>query len=169
MKIRQETEQDYPEVYRLIAEAFSTAEHTDGKEQDLVAALRKGSAFIPQLSLVADTGTDLAGHILFSKAKVGEDTVLALAPLSVKPSYQRQGVGRALIEEGHKIAARLGYPYCLVLGSEYYYPKFGYLPAEQFGIEIPEGMPKANFMAIRLLENAKPIRGAVTYAREFGL
>ncbi|MFR8035450.1 MAG: GNAT family N-acetyltransferase [Lachnospiraceae bacterium] len=31
--------------------------------------------------------------------------VLALAPLSVKPRYQRQGVGTALILEGHKIAA----------------------------------------------------------------
>ena len=32
---------------------LSGAEHSDGNEQDLVAALRKGGAHIPKLSLVA--------------------------------------------------------------------------------------------------------------------
>ena len=51
--IRQETPEDYKEVYELIAEAFASAEHADGNEQDLVVALRKGNSFIPELSLVA--------------------------------------------------------------------------------------------------------------------
>ena len=38
MRIRQEAVKDYEEVYRLIQEAFATAEHADGNEQDLVAA-----------------------------------------------------------------------------------------------------------------------------------
>ena len=63
----------------------------------------------------------------------------------------------------------MGYQYALVLGSDTYYPRLGYLPAVQFGIEIPDGMPSANFMAIKLQENAKPINGAVTYAKEFGI
>ena len=41
MFIRQETEKDYKEVYQLVKEAFATAEHADGNEQDLVEALRK--------------------------------------------------------------------------------------------------------------------------------
>ncbi len=44
MLIRQESYKDYKEIYKLIEEAFSTAEHTDGNEQDLVAALRKGNS-----------------------------------------------------------------------------------------------------------------------------
>lgn len=44
--IRQETPEDYKEVYELIAEAFASAEHADGNEQDLVVALRKGNSFI---------------------------------------------------------------------------------------------------------------------------
>ena len=53
MNIRQETPKDYPEVYQLVKEAFASAEHADGNEQNLVEALRKGDAFLPELSLVA--------------------------------------------------------------------------------------------------------------------
>ena len=102
MRIRQEKPEDYEEVYELVREAFASAEHADGNEQDLVEALRKGDAFIPELSLVAEEGGQLAGHILFTRARVGEVEVLALAPLSVRPAFQRQGVGTALIEEGHR-------------------------------------------------------------------
>lgn len=169
MLIRQEIVSDYQEVYDLITQAFATAEHADGNEQDLVVALRKGNAFIPELSLVAEVDNKLAGHILFTKAKVNNDTVLVLAPLSIKPQYQKQGVGTALITEGHRIAKKLGYQYSLVLGSETYYSRVGYVPAVQFGIEVPEGIPAENFMAIKLQENIKTISGAVTYAKEFGM
>lgn len=170
MHIRQETIHDYNAVYSLVKEAFATAEHSDGTEQDLVTALRKNKeAFIPELSLVAEDKETITGHILFTKMKVGSDTVLALAPLSVKPEYQRQGIGTALIREGHRIAAELGYAYVVVLGSETYYPRVGYRPAEEFGISIPEGIPPQNYMAIKLLPQAKPIHGDVTYAKEFGM
>lgn len=167
MLIRRETDRDYQEVYELIAEAFAAAEHADGSEQDLVVALRKGDAFIPELSLVAEINKELVGHILFTKAKVNDDNVLVLAPLAVKPQYQKQGVGTALIVAGHKIAKELGYAYSLVLGSETYYPRVGYVPAEQVGIEVPKGVPAKNFMAIQLQENAKAIHGSVAYAKEF--
>lgn len=168
MFIRQEMKNDEKEVYKLIEKAFAAAEHADGNEQDLAAALRKGTSFIPELSLVAEINGEIAGHIMFTKAKVGRDEILALAPLSVKPQYQRRGVGTALIMEGHRIAKQRGYEYSLVLGSEKYYPRAGYLPAEQFGIEVPKDIPSENFMAIKLQENAKPISGAVVYAKEFG-
>ncbi len=169
MLIRQETSNDYEKVYYVVKQAFASAEHSDGNEQDLVEALRKSSAFIPQLSLVAEIDGKIVGHILFTEAKVGSDIVLILAPLSVLPECQRQGVGTALIRKGHEIGKELGYEYSLVLGSEKYYPRFGYLPAVQFGIKVPEGMPSINFMAIQLQEHARPISGTVTYAKEFGI
>lgn len=169
MIIRQETERDYVRVYSLIKTAFKTAQHSDGNEHNLVRALRKGRAFVPALSLVAEVEGKIAGHILFTEAKVGNNTVLALAPLSVLPEYQQRGIGSALIKEGHEIAGKMGYQYSLVLGSETYYPRFGYLPAARFGIEVPEGIPSANFMALPLQKDAGPVCGAVTYAGEFGL
>ena len=92
MRIRHEKPEDYEEVYELVREAFASAEHADGNEQDLVEALRKGDAFIPELSLVAEEGGQLAGHILFTRARVGEVEVLALAPLSVPPCFFRDRV-----------------------------------------------------------------------------
>ena len=167
--IRQEVQGDYAQVHKLIAEAFASAEHSDGNEQDLVKSLRKGSAFIPELSLVAEINGELAGHILFTKAAVGQEEVLVLAPLSVRPGYQRQGIGTALVRRGHEIAVELGYRYSMVLGSELYYPRFGYVPAESMGVNTPEDIPPCNFMAARLLENAEPIRGELIYAKEFAI
>lgn len=169
MIIRQENVNDYKEVYKLITEAFETAEHADGNEQDLVVALRKGNAFIPELSLVAEENEQIVGHIMFTKMMVGNDEVIALAPLSVKPSFQRQGIGKALIAEGHRIAKELGYSYAVVLGSQTYYLKSGYSLAKDFGIKIPNGITEENYMAIKLQNDAKPISGAVTYANEFGI
>lgn len=169
MIIRQEAEKDFDEIYQLVTEAFKTAAHSDGNEQDIVSALRKGKDLVPKLSLVAEIEGKLAGHIMFSKAKVGEDTVLVLAPLSVIPEYQKIGVGTALVKEGHRIAKELGYWHVLVLGSDSYYQRFGYRPAEQFGVVVPEGIPSDNFMAIKLQEDVKQISGKVAFAKEFGM
>ena len=169
MLIRKEEPKDYEIIYSLIKDAFVSAEQSDGNEQDLVNALRKGEAFLPDLSLVAEIDGKIAGHILFTRAKVGNDAVLALAPLSVLPEYQRRGVGIALIKEGHRIARELGYPYSVVLGSERYYPKAGYLPAEQFGIKPPFDVPYENFMAYRIKEDAPHLQGTMKYAKEFGI
>ena len=169
MLIRTERPDDYESVYSVVKNAFASGKHTDGNEQELVNALRKGEAFVPELSLVAETGGTIAGHILFTRAKVGEHTVLALAPLSVLPAYQRRGIGISLIKEGHKIAEELGYAYSVVLGSPNYYPKAGYLPAGMFGIEPPFDVPEENFMVCKLREDASGVHGIMTYAKEFGI
>lgn len=167
--IRREEEKDYGAVEALVRRAFETAEHADGTEQDLVRALRKGTAYLPALSLVAEIDGRPVGHILFTKAEVGGVEVLALAPLSVLPEYQRQGVGTALIRAGHQIAGELGYGWSVVLGSETYYPRMGYRPADTFGIRAPFAVPRENFMACRLTEGAPAVRGTLRYAREFGI
>ena len=86
----------------MIKAAFDSAEHADGNEQDLVDALRKGDSYIPELSLVAEIDGKIVWHIMFTKLRIGNSTQLALAPLSVLPEYQKQGVGTALIHEGRQ-------------------------------------------------------------------
>ncbi len=167
--IRQEEARDHAAVYSLVKTAFATAAHTDGTEHELVRALRRSEAFIPELSLVAEVDGALAGHILFTRAWVGSAAVLALAPLSVLPQYQRQGVGAALIQSGHRAARGLGYGWSIVLGSPAYYPRFGYLPADAFGIQAPFDVPRENFMARKLSDNAPSVHGVVRYAAEFGI
>ncbi len=169
MNIRQEQPADYDSVYQVVKEAFASAQHSDGTEQDLVVALRKSDAFIPALSLVATKDNEVVGHILFTRAFVGTQEVLALAPLSVRPAYQRRGIGRALIEQGHRVAAELGFPYSVVLGHAAYYPKAGYQPASRFGIKAPFEVQDENFMAIKLAETNENIGGIIEYNKAFGI
>ena len=169
MIIRQERSKDFPSVYALVKAAFESAEHADGNEQDLVNALRKSDSYIPELSLIAEVDGKIVGHIMFTKLKIGNQVQLALAPLSVLPDYQKQGIGTALIQEGHTRARALGYEYSVVLGSEKYYPRTGYLPAKNYGIFAPFNVPDENFMACKLSENAPAVCGIVQYAKEFGI
>ena len=109
MEIRRERPADYEMIYQVIKEAFASADRSDGNEQDLVVALRKGESYIPELSLVATIDKQIVGHIMFTKALVNNTPVLALAPLSVLPAFQHKGVGTALIKEGHRFAKALRY------------------------------------------------------------
>lgn len=169
LEIRQENKRDYNEVYSLVRSAFESAEQSDGNEHDLVVNLRKSDSFIPELSLVAIIENKIVGYILFTKIKIGNYTELALAPLAVLPKYQKQGIGKRLIEEGHKIAKKLGYHYSIVLGNEKYYSKFGYIPAKRYSIEAPFEVPNEKFMAIKLNNSDVEIKGTVKYAEEFGI
>lgn len=78
-----------------------------------------------------------------------------MASLAIKPKYQQ-----------HEIAKKLGYQYATILESKTYYPKTGYIEAKNLRIEI---FLLKKFMAIKLQEDAKPIKGKVIYAKEFGM
>ena len=61
-EIRQETEKDYPQVFKLVEEAFRDMEESDHREQFLVGRLRHSPAFVPELSLVADGDGGVVGY-----------------------------------------------------------------------------------------------------------
>lgn len=169
IRIRQEQPADYDAVYHIVKEAFESAEHTDGNEQNLVVKLRKSKSFIPELSLVAVEDGKIVGHILFTRALVNGVEVLALAPLSVLPEYQRMGIGMSLIQRGHSIADKLGYKYSVVLGHSKYYPKAGYVPASQYGVKAPFEVEDNNFMIVCFGGNDKKLNGIMEYDEAFGI
>ena len=180
IKLRTEEEKDYKKVFEIIEQAFKTLEYSDHQEHFLVEKLRKSHNFIPELSIVADFVNDdtgekeLVGHILFTKISIESNSEsfesLALAPVSVKPEYQNQGIGGHLIAFGHLIAQEMGYKSVVLVGHEKYYPKFGYRRASKFGITFPFDVPVENGMAIELVDNGlKNIKGIVKYPKEFGI
>ena len=127
----------------------------------------KAGPLCPPLSLVAVEDGRVVGHILFTEIRIGDKTDLALAPLSVLPAYQRQGIGQALMARGHAEAARLGYGFSVVLGSPAYYSRAGYVPAARYGIRSPFDVPDEYFMALDLQGNSPDREGTVEYAPEF--
>ena len=97
-------------------------------EADLVERLgRAGDAV---LSLVADDGGEIVGHILFSRMRVEADgrtmDALGLAPVAVLPERQGEGIGSKLIEQGLRTAADFGAEIVFVVGEPSYYRRFGF-------------------------------------------
>jgi len=173
--IRREVEADFDRVCEVVRLAFEGAEHTNHDEQNLVVRLRKSVAFVPGLSLVAETdGGEILGHILFTRAVIRdgghEHETLTLAPVAVVPEYQGKGIGGLLIEEGHRIARKLGFKSVLLVGHPAYYPRFGYSGAETFSITTDLELPPDVFMACELVEGGlESVHGRVEFAPEFNL
>lgn len=167
MIIREEKPDDIEAVHQVVKDAFENAEHTDHDEHNLVNRLRKSDAFIPELSLVAEENGKIVGHILLSKLKVGETVQLALAPLSVLPECQKQGIGGKLIMAGHSKAKEMGYEYAILLGHAAYYPRFGYFPASRIGVKAPFDVPDELFMAFNLQGKNTVLNAVVEYPQAF--
>ena len=115
--IRKVQEQDWAAIEDLVKQAFASVPYSDGTEAALVDRLRQGPSFIPDLALMAERENQPAGFILFTKARVSQETILALAPLAVRPCFQKSGIGTALVKKGHALAAKAGFAYAAVLGD----------------------------------------------------
>lgn len=91
-RIRQERPEDVPSVKALIESAFKDVAESDHKEHLLVERLRHSEAFIPELSLVAESPKgEIVGHVLLTRVRIvsaaGEEFLsLGMAPLSVLPA-----------------------------------------------------------------------------------
>lgn len=171
--IREERQKDYEKINQVVKAAFKNVEQSDHTEHLLVEKLRKSQAYIPALSLVAQTPQgEIVGHLLLSKAHIinGSQSfeVLALAPLSVAPAFQRNSIGSKLIEAAHQRAKKLGYAAIVLLGHKDYYPRFGYKKASLFGVSFPFNAPDDCCMVAELRKNAlRGISGVVCYSQAF--
>lgn len=91
--ITPEQEVDFPKIKHLLDLSFGGPQ-----ESELVRELRQCEAYIADLSLVLKVDGQLIGHILFSKADIVQGAnrtpTLGLAPMSIHPSWQRQGWGK---------------------------------------------------------------------------
>jgi putative acetyltransferase len=140
----------------------------------LVDTLRQDGDFIPALSLVAVDEGRIVGHILFPpvtiESKTGSVPALALGPMAVLPELRRRGIGSLLVQKGLAACRRLGHRIVVVVGHPVYYPKFGFFPALEWGIELPFPVPDEAFMVTALVEGAlEGVHGTVRYPHAFGV
>jgi putative acetyltransferase len=139
-------------------------------EADLVDRLQQEGAVL--LSLVAVMGTEIVGHILFSRMWVdtanGSMPAVALAPMAVVPGHQRRGIGGRLIRSGLDWLRNRGEQKVIVLGHPDYYPRFGFSVEKAQALESP--FPPYAFMATELSHNSLGgICGRVRYPVAFAL
>lgn len=173
--IRKETPEDYAWVVELTRRAFESMPFSEGNEDQLVVNFHKSESFISELSLVAELNGQVVGHILFTPLFIENGPrhfeSLVLAPVSVLPEWQNQGVGSLLIEAGHQKAKELGFNSIILVGHEHYYPRFGYKTASRWGIKVPFDLPSDDvFMALELTSDALAgCSGMVRFPAAFGL
>lgn len=164
--IRTEIKADIEQIHAIHHEAFGRA-----AEGDLVNALRPTNYFSTDLSLVATMGDELVGHILFTRIviKDGNRTypALALAPVAVKPGFQKQGIGTELITEGLRRAKYAGHKAVIVLGNPNFYTRFGFEPAISYDIIPPAGMSEDAFLVANLGSETLHTKGQVYYPLVF--
>ncbi len=163
--LRTELPEDREAIHTLTDRAFGTP-----GEAKLIDALREAGAVV--LSMVALDGDQVVGHILFSPISIvgdsGRQASIALAPMSVHPNQQRQGIGSQLVSAGLEEIRELGHDSVIVLGHPEYYPRFGFVPASRYGIRCPFPVDDDVFMALELQAGAlADAAGVVRYHSAF--
>jgi predicted N-acetyltransferase YhbS len=141
--LRGENPEDREAILALTAEAFAVSPATglpvDGEpvEVEVLRQLFDSDAYLPELSIVAELGGEVVGHVISTRGWVGDLGLLGLGPISVAPRLQRHGIGSELMHETVVRANAAGELGIALLGDPEYYSRFGFVPATSFGIEPP--------------------------------
>jgi putative acetyltransferase len=162
--VREEIPEDHDAIHELNRIAFGGNE-----EAEIVDRLRNAGLVI--LSLVAIENDETVGHIMFSQLQIEtEQGVLeaaALAPMSVHPKYQRQGIGSALVRQGLEVCRKRGKSIVVVVGHPEYYPRFGF--SADLAKNIRSAFSGNVWMALELEPGAlEKVKGIVRYPEAFG-
>lgn len=172
MQIRSIETTDYLAVRKLIVEAFTQSEHGYHDEADLVGNIRQDDTYDYELELVAIVADEIVGHGLLSEIKIINEqathTGLALAPLTVLPEKQKQGIGSEILTELEQRATEKGYRCITILGDPEHYGRLGYTPAKHWEITFPFDVPDAYCLLKELQPNAlQDVSGEVKYLAAF--
>ena len=145
--IRREQAADIQAIDEVTIAAFRTLAVSNHTEQFIIAALRAAKALA--VSLVAEYKGHVVGHIAFSPVTIsdGSKNWYGLGPVSVLPALQRQGIGKALIQEGLSLLKGLGAQGCCLVGDPNYYRRFRFRNIPGL---VHEGVPQEVFLAMPL-------------------
>lgn len=158
MIIRNETDADIEVITEVTIAAFKNHPISNHTEQFIIHALRAAGALT--ISLVAEIDRKVVGHIAFSPVTISDGTAswYGLGPISVLPDYQKQGIGKSLINEGLFLLKKMGAQGCALVGDPNYYKRFGF---KNYPELIHEGIPQEFFLILPF--NQKIPQGVVVF------
>ena len=162
MILREETTADIDAITEVTIAAFKNLPVSNQTEQFIIKALR--SAVALTISLVAIVDERVVGHIAFSPVVMSDGTKgwYGLGPISVLPECQKQGIGKALVNEGLSMLKNMGGQGCALVGDPNYYKHFGF---KNFPELVHEGIPQEVFFALPF--NEKVPQGTIEFHDSF--
>ena len=148
--IRNETGADIEAISAITGAAFANQPYSQQTERFIIHALRAAKALA--VSLVAESGGRVVGHIAFSPATISDGSAgwYGLGPISVLPELQRRGIGKSLLRAGLAAIEARGAKGCVLVGDPGYYRRFGFRNVPGL---ILEGVPPQYFFALPFGEN----------------
>ncbi|ELP86603.1 hypothetical protein EIN_162470 [Entamoeba invadens IP1] len=172
MEIRTEQQEDYPQIYEIVKNAFAHAEHTCGREQDIINDIRKSENYIKELSVVATENSKIVGYAIASKMWItdGENKVesLVLGPVATTREKQRKGIASALVRELIKRAKEMKFPHITVFGDTHLYSRFGFVQSIDYDVHsFFECDPKLCMIMELTKDGLKGVRGIISYPPYF--
>jgi putative acetyltransferase len=162
MILRKETVADIEAITEVTIAAFKNHSISNHTEQFIINALRDADALT--ISLVAEIDGRVVGHIAFSPVIISDGTKdwYGLGPVSVLPDYQKQGIGKFLINEGLSLLKDMGGKGCALVGDPNYYKRFGF---KNYPELIHDGVPQEVFLALPF--NEKVPQGTIIFHEGF--
>ena len=157
--IRQETENDWRSSEELAREAFWNLSVPGCSEHFFVHLLRQHKAFLPQLDYVVEKDGQIIALVMYSSSKLTDErgnkkTVLTMGPICVNPEYQRQGLGKTLLEHTFRLAAYMGYDVVINFGNPDNYVARGYKSCRKYNICLEGDIYPAALLVKELKEGA---------------
>ena len=152
--IRNETPADYRAVEELTREAFWNVYKPGADEHYFVHQMRSHPDFLPELAFVLEKDGEIIGNIMYTKAwlensKGERKEILSFGPLCVHPRYQRQKLGKILIEHSFEAARQLGYDVNINFGNPGNYVSRGFVSCKKKNVSfvVPGNFPTALLVA----------------------
>ncbi|MCI8401847.1 MAG: N-acetyltransferase [Lachnospiraceae bacterium] len=166
--IRNETKEDYETVEEITRKAFYNIHVPGCTEHYLVHIMRDHEDFIPELDFVAEREGQVIGNIMYTKARLVDETgkekpVLTFGPVSILPEYQRMGYGKELMEYSFRQAASLGHDVIVIFGSPANYVSRGFKSCKKYNICTENGKFPAAMMVKELVPHALDGRRWIYY------
>ena len=164
LEVKATTFEDRDRVIDVVRRAFAQSTREDDEVTGIIAKTWERNAVPDGLDLVADQSGIIVGHVMAGRGRISGEDALGVAPLSVSPNNQRQGIGTALMETVIDRAEDAGWPFVLLLGDPAYYGRFGFEPAGRRGIVYaPVGASSAHFQ-IKGLRGFDPSQWCGTFS-----
>lgn len=159
MKIRQEEPKDYRQVEALMKKAFWNVNAPGCVEHYIAHCLRRHPDFIPVLSLVLEEENEIIASVLYTKARLVDETgkgmeILTFGSVAVAPERQRKGYGKVLLEHSFTMAAQMGFAAIVIFGHPGNYVNRGFKSCKKYNVSLEGGVYPTAMLVKELREGA---------------